>query len=121
MPKQPSRVALLRIAAGLFGLAGAYHVFAMVWPTIDPGSGAVRHAVFALIDYALGFALWWRPRGLFWVFAALGIEQLYSHGRALLLAWQTQHRINWASALVIIGLPLVCCLLYAKPTSSKVR
>jgi hypothetical protein len=112
---QPHSNPILRIAAMALGATSAYHLAAIVWRSVDPSSSPLRHSAFVLIDGALAVALWWRPLGLFWVFAALGLQQLHSHGSALLRAWQHEHRVDWASVLVLVALPLICALLYQSP------
>ena len=64
------------------------------------------------IDLALGAGLWFRPRGFFWVFAALTVQQLHSHGHALLQALSEQQRIDWPSTAVLVGLPIILWLLW---------
>jgi hypothetical protein len=109
---------ILNAFAACFGVVSAYHAAASVWRSLDPTSSPLRHALFVFVDLAVGVGLWWRPRGFFWVFAALAVQQLHSHGLALLQAWNRQHRIDWMSVLVLMSILLVCYLLYEKPAQS---
>jgi predicted histidine transporter YuiF (NhaC family) len=92
--------------------AGAYHVAAIVWREIDPSSSLSRHAVFVVINLCLAAGLWVRPKGFFWVFAALTAQQLHSHGRAWFRVLNQQHRIDWVSSGVLMVLPLLLWLLW---------
>lgn len=102
----------LQIGALCLLLASAYHGAALLWSDIDPTSSPLRHALFVLINLAIGAGLWFRPLGFFWVFAALTVQQLHSHGRALLRAVVEEQRFDWASAAVVVGLPVILWLLW---------
>lgn len=99
------------LACGLW-LASAYHLLAIVWPKLDPSSSGARHAVFVGVDAVLGFCIGLRPKGFFWVFAALSVQQLCSHGQALWRALAREHRLDWASLVVIVAMPLITWLLW---------
>jgi hypothetical protein len=64
------------------------------------------------INLGLAAGLWVRPKGFFWVFAALTAQQLHSHGRALLQVASEQHRVDWASVAVLLALPVLLGLLW---------
>lgn len=107
-----TRHRILSVCAVGLCLAAIYHLAALVWPTIDPSSSPLRHAIFTAINLAVGAGLWLRPRGIFWFFAALTAQQLHSHGRALLRAWSDQHRVDWPSVVVLVALPFILWLLW---------
>jgi hypothetical protein len=102
----------LQIGALCLILASAYHGAALLRNAIDPSSSPLRHATFMLLNLAIGAGLWFRPRGFFWVFAALTVQQLRSHGRALLRILSEQQRLDWASVAVLVALPIMLWLLW---------
>jgi hypothetical protein len=102
---------VLQIGALCFILASGYHGAALLGSAIAPTSSPLRHASFLLINLAIGAGLWLRPRGFFWVFAALTVQQLHSHGRALLRVLNEEQRVDWASVAVLVGLPVMFYLL----------
>jgi hypothetical protein len=65
-----------------------------------------------MLNLALAVGLWVLPRGFFWVFAALTLQQLHSHGRTLFRVLGEQHRLHWESVLVMITLPAMLWLLW---------
>jgi hypothetical protein len=110
--KPASRQRVLRVCAVGLVLASAYHAVALVWPALDPSSSTARHALFVMLNLALAVGLWVLPRGFFWVFAALTLQQLHSHGRTLFRVLGEQHRLHWESVLVMITLPAMLWLLW---------
>lgn len=108
----------LRIGASCLILASAYHGAALLVSTIDPTSSPLRHGMFMTLDLAFGAGLWFRPRGFFWVFAALTVQQLHSHGRALFRVLSEEQRVDWASVAVLVGLPIMLWLLGQERRSS---
>jgi hypothetical protein len=109
-----------RILAGFavcLVVVSAYHAAAIVWRDIHPSSSPLRHGLFVVIDLGMAVGLWLRPKGIFWVFAALSIQQLHSHGHRLWRVWSLEHQVDWASVLVVTAVPWVCYLLYEKPQS----
>ncbi len=115
MPTPALRQRILAGFAACFAVVSVYHATAIAWRGLDPTSSALRHALFVVIDFGVGLCLWLRPRGFFWVFAALAVQQLHSHGLALLHAWSFEHRVDWLSVLVMTVVPWVCYLLYEAP------
>ena len=113
MPPARSRHRILAGIAACFAAVSIYHAAAIIWRGIDPSSSPLRHALFVVIDLAVSVGLWLRPKGTFWVFAALSIQQLCSHGFALWRAWSLEHRVDWASVLVVAAVPWVSYLLYS--------
>jgi hypothetical protein len=107
-----ARQRILDIGALCLLLAGVYHIAAIIWTALDPSSSVTRHAVFVVINSCLAAGLRTRPKGFFWVFAALTAQQFHSHGRAWLRVLDQQHRIDWVSTGVLVVLPLLLWLLW---------
>lgn len=112
-PRPAGRLRFL--VAAVFACTFAVHLLAIVHPSADDGSSALRHAFFATLNgvFAVLFA-----RGVRWVFfplAALSVQQGYSHGTDLVLAAR-RGVLDVSSALVLVFLPLA--LAYAWRTWS---
>lgn|GEM_PF-1640565 len=112
---------ILAVSAIGLVLAAAYHATALAWPAIDPTSSPGRHALFVIVNLAVGAGLWRRPRGFFWVFAALTAQQIHSHGRALLRVLEQQHRVHWESVSVLTVLPVILWLLWLERRDRHAR
>jgi hypothetical protein len=107
-----TRQRILDIGALCLLFASVYHIAAIIWRAVDPSSSVTRHVAFVVINLCLAVGLWTRPKGFFWVFAALTAQQLHSHGRAWLRVLNQQHRIDWVSSGVLVVLPLLLWLLW---------
>jgi hypothetical protein len=94
-----------------FAIAGNFHAAALVWPQIAEPAPAWKHALFIGVNgvMSVGFAL--RPRWIVFVFAALTLEQLWSHGSYALGTWRAEGRVDWASTFVLVSMPLMLALL----------
>jgi len=103
----------------LFGVAAIYHLAVILLPSIDQGSSPERHAVFIAINVAVAVGLFVRPRFFFWLFTALGLQQLHSHGSTLVREWFVAHRLDWQSVLVLVIIPLTWWLLLAEYRVSR--
>lgn len=87
-------------------VAGAlFHLYAIATHTMPIG----RHALFVAINLTVTWGCWRRPRWFVWVFTALLLQQLYSHGIDLGQAWP--ERIDWNSLVVVIWMPIVALAL----------
>ena len=84
-----------------------------------------RHVVFIVIDSSLVFLFLRRPAWLRWAFAALTVQILNGHGRAVWTAIVQQHRIDWISVTISIAAPAALAMLFldtrSEPTDLKVR
>jgi hypothetical protein len=92
-------------------------VAAVLSPGIAEPSPPWRHALFAVINAgcALGFQ---KPfPGFTWAFAALVVQQIYSHGTQVI----GNGRLDWASAAVFVGLPAAGLLLKRNASSAIIR
>ncbi|MBS2027083.1 MAG: hypothetical protein JST54_04185 [Deltaproteobacteria bacterium] len=52
-----------------------------------------------------------RPRWLPWLLSALAVQQLWSHGHALVLAWRLEQRVDWTSVVVLVGIPIALAVV----------
>lgn len=111
MDRQRARALIRRVFAACFGAAALFHGLAIVWPAIAEPSPDWRHALFVAINAgcALGFLL--RPRGFAGLFAILTAQQLWSHGTYLVQVWRSRERVDWASVVVLLAMPLGLTLL----------
>jgi hypothetical protein len=104
------RIVFLLIAIG-FAVGGLVHLWALFQPTVLEPAPPWRHALFVLVNGAFAVGMVRRPRGFTIAFAALCAQQLVSHGIQGWAVWQRDHRIDWASLIVIIALPLALLAL----------
>jgi hypothetical protein len=112
MNRRVIRHRTLAAMAWCFSIAGVYHIAELFGPSLSTSSPAWRHALFAVVDVAVGLGLWRRPKGFLLVFSLLGIQQLYSHGRKALQIYQNSHQVDWLSILVLAAILLVWTLLW---------
>jgi hypothetical protein len=106
----PLDVLFVVLALG-FAAAALYHAAAIVAPSIAGQSPAWRHGLFVLINGLVGLLFLRRPVWFACAFALLATQQLYSHGTAGWSSWSHHHRVDWASVLVVLAMPLVALLL----------
>lgn len=96
-----------RILATCAVIACAYHVLGacgvLMRMTIDPSTPS-RHVVFAGISIALAWYFLARPLGGLPLFAALTVQQSYSHGRHAWSLWRSAGRVDTISVLTLVVL-----------------
>jgi hypothetical protein len=101
------RTLRLVLVAG-FALAAAYHALALAWPApaFAGPSPAWRHALFVGVNavFAAGFAR--PPRWFPAAVGLLGAQQVASHGSYALATWRAEGRVDWASVVVLLAVPL---------------
>jgi hypothetical protein len=107
-----TRTIALRAIGVCFLLAALYHVAAIMRPDLVERGSPARHGLFVVINVVFAVALFRRPRVLFWFFLPLGLQQLHSHGRALVHDLVHLHRLDWPSLLVLLVAPYVTWLLW---------
>jgi hypothetical protein len=112
------RARYLRLAlSALFVITAGFHVAAIVSPGLAPDSPPLRHAVFVLVNLLVAVGLLWRrPRSAFafafaLVFSLLTLQQIESHGLALVSAFRDEGRIDWVSIGVLLVMPLTAYAL----------
>ena len=93
-------------------LAATYHLLVVLFPALGDRGTPMRHGLFVVIDFTVGLGVWKRPRLFFWILSALGVQQLYSHGRALVSACTQEQRFDWISVLVLLVIPLALWILW---------
>lgn len=96
---------LFVIYACLFGLTAVYHVVGLFVRVND--ASPIRHLVFVLVTGVMAYLMLKRPRVLPYLFAVLLIQQLYSHGKDVYLAWTQQGRIDWIGVGVVLIMPSI--------------
>jgi hypothetical protein len=106
-----------RIGAVLFMGAAAYHVLGLVRPDLAVPAPPWRHALFVAINAGLAAALVVRVRCLFFIVLALTLQQTYSHGTYAWEVWAQEHRLDWASVVVLLGLPSLLLAVAAEDRS----
>jgi hypothetical protein len=112
-PRSRIRALALTAVGVFFGLAALYHLAIVVRPSLGVGS-ALRHGVFVVVDALVALGLIARPPLFFWVFTALALQQIQSHGGALFHEWAVMHRFDWQSMLVLLVVPVTWALLLAE-------
>ena len=105
------REMLFVILAVGFALSAVFHAVAIVAPQIAEPSPAWRHGLFVVINGVIAVLFVRRPRWFPAVFGLLALQQLYSHGTYGYAVWRDQHRVDWASVLVLAVVPVVAVLL----------
>ena len=108
----PDRVRwLYRVLAVGFALSSAYHAAAIAFPSIAEPSPAWRHGLFVAVNAAMAAGFVRRPWFFPYVFALLAVQQVYSHGTYGWQVWTQEHRVDWASVLVLAAVPAIACQL----------
>ena len=102
---------LHRIVAAVLAIGAAYHAAALVWPALAEAAPAWRHGLFVAINAVMAAGMLLRPRAFTVLFAALALQQMYSHGSHALSTWSDERRIDWASAFVLVAIPIALGLL----------
>jgi hypothetical protein len=116
------RAVALKAIGGCFGLAAIYHLAVVLVPALGDHGSPIRHSLFVGIDLAVALGFYRRPRFFFWVFCLLGLQQLHSHGRALILTFAREQRVDWQSLLVLTITPIAGWLLwqeYRQPGTNR--
>jgi hypothetical protein len=105
-----NREIIFAASAVLFLGAGAYHLYGLIASLADPGLAAF-HAAFVVIDPVVAFLLLRRPDWFPYAFAALTIQQIYSHGAEAVTAWREMSMVDYVSLLIIVFMPSLLVLL----------
>lgn len=117
-PSTPLQWLMLLLAVG-FGAAAVFHALAIAVPSIAEPSPAWRHGLFVLVNSAVAAGLARRPAWFAPLFAALTVQQLYSHGISGWHAWVREQRLDWASLLVVIALPPIAVMLLGEAWAGR--
>jgi hypothetical protein len=117
-PSVKARALALKAIGAFFGFAALFHLAVVLWPRIGEGGSPIRHGVFVLVDSSVTIGFFKRPRFFFWLFCALGLQQIFSHGSAFLIAYTAEHRLDWQSLLVLVIIPIAGWLLWLEYRTS---
>ena len=111
----------LRAVALFFGAAAIFHLWRIVEPNPTDSSGALRHAVFVVINLVVAGCLWWRPRWLRLIFGVLVLQQVSSHGMSAWHAWAEQGEFDLISLGIVLLLPITWAVLWQSDASAPLR
>ena len=114
------REIIFAASAVLFLAAGAYHLYGLIASLEDPQLAAF-HAAFVVIDPVTAFLLLRRPEWFAYAFAALTIQQIYSHGMEAVRAWQVMSVIDYISVFIVVFMPSLLVLLVYDALLKKSR
>jgi hypothetical protein len=107
--KDLSRV--FRWLAPAFAFAAIFHAAALFAPSIAEPVPPWWHALFVVVNVALAIGVVVRPRGFVIAFAVYTLQQLLEHGHRGVVVWRDEHRLDWASLVSIVFVPIVLALL----------
>lgn len=94
-----------------FLAVAALHLVRLIAPPAGDPSTPARHAVFMAINLAVGAGLLLRPRWFLVVFGLLTIQQLHSHGGALIERWRQTGAPSGEDLAVVVLVPVILGLL----------
>jgi hypothetical protein len=107
-------------SAVLFLGAGMYHLYGLIASLENPQLAAF-HAAFVVIDPVTAFLLLRRPDWFRYAFAALTIQQIYSHGMEAVAAWRLVSAIDYVSLFIVVFMPSLLVLLMYDAVLKKTR
>lgn len=111
MPDSRRAEWIFRLCAAGLVAAAVYHAVGFFDPALVEPAPPWRHALFIAINLGAAAGFLVRPRFFVWLFALLAAQQLWGHGVYGLEVWRTEHRIDWASIIVLVAMPLLLALL----------
>ena len=100
----------LAFAAG-FAAAALFHALAAVRPDIGEPSPVWRHLLFVGLNAGCAAGFVWPVRAFVAGFAVLFVQQVYSHGTYAVACWRAEGRVDWASVVVLLTMPVAFGLL----------
>jgi|SRR5215475_10502440 len=98
------------VGAILFIGAALFHLYGFVTSAGDTKLMAF-HGAFVLIDPVTAYFLLRRPSWFLYAFAALTVQQIYSHGMDALNAWREAQSVDVISLFIIVFMPVLLALL----------
>ena len=110
---------IFAVSAVLFLAAGAYHLYELVASLEDPRLTAF-HAAFVVIDPITALLLIRRPDWFTYAFAALTVQQIYSHGMEAMTAL-SMSVVDYTSFFIIVFMPCLLGLLIYDAVARKPR
>ena len=105
-----NREAVFVGSAILFIGAGLYHLYGLIASLADPRLAAF-HAAFVVIDPVTAYLLVRRPDWFTYAFAALTVQQIYSHGMEALIAWRANAAVDYVSLFIVVFMPALFVLI----------
>jgi hypothetical protein len=109
------------VVAAFFVAGATFHVAALLHPEVADPSPPWRHALFLVINLGVALGMTWRPRGFALAVALLTAQQVWSHGVTAAQVWRDERRIDGASAVVVVGMPVVLALLIVDARARRRR
>lgn len=95
------------IFATAFILSGLYHAAGLINPAWTEPATPLRHIIFIVINFVgAGILIKAKGRALYLLFPLI-LQQVWSHTEYGRQVWLEQHRIDWASVLVVVGMPML--------------
>ena len=90
-----------------FILSGIYHVVGLVNPALTEPATPLRHVIFVVVSFvAAGIVFKAKGRALYLLFPLI-MQQVYSHLTYGQEVWINEKRLDWASLLVVVGMPML--------------
>ena len=105
------RSRLFQIFAVAFAAAGLFHAAAFIHPEIAEPVPRYWHALFVFVNAGLVAGVLKRPRWFPFVYALYTLQQWVEHGVRGIDVWQSEHRLDWASVVSVLFVPIVLALL----------
>jgi len=90
-----------------FLCAAAFHAACIVDAALGEPSPPWRHALFIAVNVGVAIGTLWRPGWFLFVFALFAGQQLASHAMDGWRAFSVEQRVDWASLVVVLGVPVV--------------
>lgn len=95
------------IFVAAFILSAVYHAVGLVNPALTEPATSLRHILFIFVNLAgAGILFKAKGRALYLLFPLI-LQQIWSHTEYGRQVYVEQQRIDWASVLVVIGMPLL--------------
>jgi hypothetical protein len=101
------------VLAFFFACGAVFHIAAILQPNLDIESPAWRHGLFVGINIACVVGFLKRPLFFLPLFCVLVVQQVSSHGRLALHAWQSERAFDVKSIGVILVMPITVVFLVA--------
>jgi hypothetical protein len=107
---------LFRLASVALLAAALFHAASVAFPAVarleyGPDYPAWRHLLFIGIDVTCAWLFRARPEWFVWAYGLLAAQQIYSHGAGAARLWALERRVDWMSAIVVLGAPLLLAAL----------
>ena len=100
---------LFVVFAIFFIIPAIYHLVAVFYQLNT--SPIWRNLLFVGINLFGAYGVLKRPAYFLYFFAALLLQQFYSHGSDLIDMWDLQHKIDWISLSVLVVMPVIFVFL----------